>query len=139
MGAIAEEFNNLGETVSQEVVTIPNIVTFLKRAMIVILIIVIALVAWSLHLMESAINEQEFSLMLAGILVAGAAAAMVAVYFLMGSYVGYLNETAQFDGLTLDAMPRESLSWLVELDAAQSSWTEMDSISPSSKAIVKIP
>ncbi|WP_283756461.1 hypothetical protein [Roseofilum casamattae] len=95
--------------------------------MIVILIIVIALVAWSLHLMECAINEQEFSLMLAGILVAGAAAAMVAVYFLMGHYVGYLNETAQLDRLALEAMPRESLSWLVELDTAQSSWTEMDS------------
>lgn len=95
-----------------------GIVTFLKRAMIIILIIVIALVAWSLHLMESAIHTREFSLMLAGVLVAGAAVAMVAVYFLMGHYVGYLSETARLDDRAIEE-PREVLSWLVEFDEAQ--------------------
>ncbi|MBP0010267.1 MULTISPECIES: hypothetical protein [unclassified Roseofilum] len=86
--------------------------------MIIILIIVIALVAWSLHLMESAIHTREFSLMLAGVLVAGAAVAMVAVYFLMGHYFGYLNETARLDNQAIGE-PREVLSWLVEFDEAQ--------------------
>ena len=62
--------------------------------MFIILVIVILLVAWSLHLMEEAVAQQEFSLMLAGFLVAVAAAAMVAVYFLMGHYVGYMQQAA---------------------------------------------
>jgi len=90
--------------------------------MIIILIIVIALVAWSLHLMESAIHTREFSLMLAGVLVAGAAVAMVAVYFLMGHYVGYLSETARFNDQAIEE-PREVLSWLVEFDEAQQTGT----------------
>ena len=49
--------------------------------MFLIIIIVIALVAWALQLMEQAIQGQEFSLMLAGFLVASSAAAMMAVYF----------------------------------------------------------
>ena len=56
-----------------------------------ILIIDVALVAWSLHLMQEAVNHQEFSLMLAGTLVALAAAAMLVVYFLMGNCLAYLT------------------------------------------------
>ena len=52
--------------------------------LIPILILDVALVAWSLHLMQEAMQQQEFSLMLAGTLVAAAAAAMMVVYFLMG-------------------------------------------------------
>lgn len=63
--------------------------------MVAILFIVICLVAWALHLMQQAVESQEFSLMLAGFLVSSAAAAMVAVYFLMGHYVGYMTEMAQ--------------------------------------------
>ncbi len=55
------------------------------------LIFDVALVAWSLHLMQAAINRQEFSLMLAGILVAISAAGVVLVYFLIGGYVGFLH------------------------------------------------
>ncbi len=58
--------------------------------LILILAIVIALVAWSLHLMQEALDRHEFSLMLAGTLVAFSAAALVGVYFLMGNYMGYL-------------------------------------------------
>ncbi len=53
--------------------------------LIPILIFDVALVAWSLHLMEEAFEHREFSLMLAGTLVALAAAAMLVVYFLMGN------------------------------------------------------
>ena len=58
--------------------------------LITILIFDVALVAWSLHLMEKAIENKEFSLMLAGTLVAVAAAAMLVVYFLMGNCMSYL-------------------------------------------------
>jgi hypothetical protein len=58
--------------------------------LIVILIFDVALVAWSLHLMEEAFESREFSLMLAGTLVALSAAAMLVVYFLMGNCMSYL-------------------------------------------------
>lgn len=58
--------------------------------MISILIFDVALVAWSLHLMEEAVYHREFSLMLAGTLVALAAAAMLVVYFLMNNCMNYL-------------------------------------------------
>jgi uncharacterized membrane protein YcjF (UPF0283 family) len=60
-----------------------------------ILIFDVALVAWSLHLMQEAFDQQEFSLMLAGTLVALSAAAMLVVYFLMNSYMGYVTHMAQ--------------------------------------------
>lgn len=59
--------------------------------MFLIFIIIAALVGWALHLMEEAIEHQEFSLMLAGFLVAASAAALVAVYFLMMDYIGYMK------------------------------------------------
>ncbi len=58
--------------------------------LIIILVIVVALVSWSLHLMQEAVEQREFSLMLAGTLVAFSAAALMSVYFLMGNYVGYM-------------------------------------------------
>jgi hypothetical protein len=50
-----------------------------------------ALVAWSLNLMQSAIQRQEFSLMLAGILVAISAAATIVVYWLAIGYYNYFD------------------------------------------------
>jgi hypothetical protein len=61
--------------------------------LLLILAIVVALVAWALRLMEQAVKGQEFSLMLAGFLVASSAAAMMGVYFLMGNYMVYMNQT----------------------------------------------
>ena len=58
--------------------------------LIPILIFDVALVAWSLHLMQEALNRKEFSLMLAGTLVALAAAAMLVVYFLVGNCLSQL-------------------------------------------------
>ncbi|EAW38296.1 MULTISPECIES: hypothetical protein [Lyngbya] len=58
--------------------------------LIPILIIDVALVAWSVHLMQQAARYREFSFVLAGILVAISAAAMILVYFLMGSCVEHL-------------------------------------------------
>ena len=56
-----------------------------------VLIFDVALVAWSLHLMQSAVQYQEFSLMLAGTLVALSAAAIMVSYLMMGSCLGYLG------------------------------------------------
>ena len=55
--------------------------------LIPILIFDVALVAWSLHLMEKAFEHKEFSFMLAGMIVA---LAMLVVYFLMGHCMSYL-------------------------------------------------
>jgi Ca2+/Na+ antiporter len=63
--------------------------------MIFILVIVIGLIALALHLMQEAVHYREFSLMLAGFLVSSTAAAMMAVYFLMSHYVGYMSEMAE--------------------------------------------
>lgn len=63
--------------------------------MVFILVVVVGLVAWALHLMQEAIQRREFSLMLAGFLVSTAAAGMMAVYFLMNHYMGYMSEMAE--------------------------------------------
>ena len=60
--------------------------------LISILILNVALVAWSLHLMQKAFDNREFSLMLAGTLVALAAAAMMVVYFLIHNCMMYLTQ-----------------------------------------------
>jgi Co/Zn/Cd efflux system component len=54
----------------------------------------IALVAWSLSLMQAAVDRQEFSFMLAGILVAFAAAGTLVVYSVIHSYFGFLDALA---------------------------------------------
>lgn len=86
--------------------------------MVFILIIVIGLVAWALHLMQEAIQCREFSLMLAGFLVSSSAAALMAVYFLMGHYVGYMTEMAQRAYLS------EQLSTPLEWAALNDGWVE---------------
>jgi hypothetical protein len=80
--------------------------------MVFILIVVVGLVAWALHLMQEAIQSREFSLMLAGFLVSVAAAAMMAVYFLMGHYVGYMTHaTPQIAAYESISDSSEGLSW----------------------------
>jgi hypothetical protein len=59
--------------------------------LIPILIFDVALVAWSLHLMQEAFQKQEFSLMLAGTLVSLSAAALLVVYFLMNNCLSSLS------------------------------------------------
>ena len=60
---------------------------------LLILIIVTGLVFWALRLMDKAVENQEFSLMLAGFLVASSAAAIVGVYFLMSDYMTFITHT----------------------------------------------
>jgi hypothetical protein len=115
---------------NEEAVTICKILQIVNRRlrMILILVIVIGLVAWALHLMQRAIEDHEFSLMLAGFLVSSAAAAMMAVYFLMGHYVGYMTEMSQRVHLMQDS---PELEWMMPLDAqspSSASWAEVSSL-----------
>ncbi|MEP0959662.1 hypothetical protein [Microcoleus sp. FACHB-1515] len=87
--------------------------------MLFILIIVVALVAWALHLMQEAMHRREFSLMLAGFLVSMAAAAMMAVYFLMGHYVGYLSQVAD-----RAALYNESIQWAAPIETWSTPWAD---------------
>lgn len=87
--------------------------------MIIILVIVIALVGWSLQLMQEAVEQREFSLMLAGTLVASSAAALMTVYFLMGNYMGHVARMSH-DTSAYYSQPYESVTWSLdqeELDA----------------------
>lgn len=89
--------------------------------MIIILVIVIALVAWSLQLMQEAVEQREFSLMLAGTLVASSAAALMTVYFLMGNYMGHVARMSH-DTSAYYSQPYESVTWSLdqeELEDAQ--------------------
>ncbi len=63
--------------------------------LVTILILDVALVAWALHLMQESFHHREFSLMLAGILVGTSAAAMMVVYFLMGTCMTHLTQMSQ--------------------------------------------
>jgi hypothetical protein len=100
-----------------------------------ILVLVIALVAWSLHLMQEAVSRQEFSLMLAGGLVASASAALVGVYFVMGNYMGYVSQ--------VDASPAEmeqvyeSVRHYLDLMEAQPTMVLSDSSSAPPLSLLK--
>jgi uncharacterized membrane protein YcjF (UPF0283 family) len=99
---------------------------------IVLLLFVIALVAWSLHLMEQAVARQEFSLMLAGGLVASASAALVGVYFVAGNYMGYVNQLNKTPAEMEQAY--ESIRWYVdqaELQQASAKFLENSQNSPT--------
>ncbi|WP_421658359.1 hypothetical protein [Leptothermofonsia sp. ETS-13] len=64
--------------------------------------------------MQQAIDRREFSLMLAGTLVAFSAAAMVGVYFLMGNYIGYVTGNSQHSISPLSSV--EAGSWELPLN-----------------------
>lgn len=70
-----------------------NVSSYFLEMLIPILVFDVALVAWSLHLMQQAFNQKEFSLMLAGSLVALSAAAMLVVYFLVENCLTSLAHT----------------------------------------------
>ncbi|HEY9753002.1 MAG TPA: hypothetical protein V6C46_08620 [Coleofasciculaceae cyanobacterium] len=79
--------------------------------LILILAIVVVFVGWALHLMQESVDRREFSLMLAGTLVAFSAAAMMASYFLMGNYLGYVSRVAH---LPVEHLSPDSITWLIE-------------------------
>ncbi|NJM97612.1 MAG: hypothetical protein HC800_11020 [Phormidesmis sp. RL_2_1] len=63
--------------------------------------------------MDRAVENQEFSLMLAGFLVASSAAAMVGVYFLMNDYVSLVSQAGgAFDSYDTALLESEFPTWL---------------------------
>jgi hypothetical protein len=90
--------------------------------LLLILIIVIGLVAWALRLMERAIQGQEFSLMLAGFLVASSAAAMMVVYFLMSNYMLFMTSSPQMSGLDPQQFDRAGSAEMLNQIAEYSNW-----------------
>ena len=86
--------------------------------MVLTLTIVIGLVFWALRLMDRAVENQEFSLMLAGFLVASSAAAMVGVYFLMSDYFMFVNQAnGAFDSYDTVMFESELSTWFDSVDA----------------------
>jgi hypothetical protein len=81
---------------------------------IILLIIVSALTYWSLRLMHKAVEQQEFSFMLAGTLVALAAGGIVTAYGLMLGCVGYLSH------------PLHAISPSATTAYIDSTWVSMD-------------
>ncbi len=76
------------------------------------LTIVISLVVWALRLMDKAVEKQDFSLMLAGFLVASSAAAMVGVYFLMSDYLNLMTQAnSAFDSYDAALIESEFPIW----------------------------
>lgn len=69
------------------------------------LIVATSLVMWALHLMEGAVQRQEFSRMLAGMLVVAAAGGVLTTYFVMSDYIAFLdsaNSIASLDDINFD-------------------------------------
>ena len=85
---------------------------------LLIITIVTGLVFWALRLMDRAVENQEFSLMLAGFLVASSAAAMVGVYFLMSDYMTFITHAGStFDSYDTAIMGGSELPlWLDSVD-----------------------
>ncbi|MEL6221248.1 MAG: hypothetical protein AAFQ57_06770 [Cyanobacteria bacterium J06626_14] len=70
----------------------------------VLIVVITALVAWALRLMRSAVEQREFSLMLAGLLVSSAAAGIIGVYFLMSSCMSYMTTIPVSSGVQVQDM-----------------------------------
>lgn len=77
------------------------------------LTIVVGLVFWALRLMDRAVENQEFSLMLAGFLVASSAAALVCVYCLMSDYFMFVTHASHpFDSYDAAMVGEDLSTWV---------------------------
>lgn len=83
--------------------------------MIWTLLIVAMLGCWALHLMDQAYQRQEFSRMLAGMLVVVAAGGVLTTYFIMSDYITYVLHGDGFDTVEvyrgLMDSPAISMDW----------------------------
>ncbi|GAB4213425.1 MAG: hypothetical protein OHK0012_09530 [Synechococcales cyanobacterium] len=71
--------------------------------LLIVLIIIIALAWWALHLMEQAYRLQQFSRMLAGLLVGLAAGGVMMTYFFMSDYIDFVMHHQASIQLTSEA------------------------------------
>ena len=78
-------------------------------SMLIICVTTIGLVSWALHLMQRAVDDQDFSFMLAGLLVVCAAGALLSVYFLMENYWTFIDQVSTHQATMSFATPNGSL------------------------------
>lgn len=77
------------------------------------LLIVGALGCWALHLMDQAYQRQEFSRMLAGLLVVFAAGGVLTTYFIMSDYITYVLHG---DSFQIQAYQEPSEFYTISMD-----------------------
>ena len=87
------------------------------RAAILVLAVV-AMVAWALQLMQAASDRKEFSLMLAGCMVCSAAVGLAAVMVMSFTSADRVEAQLQAGGVSLDAI---SLPWDASFDSTRRS------------------
>lgn len=85
---------------------------------VVMVLVVVAMVAWALQLMQAAADRKEFSLMLAGCMVCSAAVGLAAVMLMTVTSVDRIEAQLQAGGVSLDAI---SLPWDASSDSARRS------------------
>ena len=81
----------------------------------IFLIFVVILTLLALYFMREAVEQQEFSLMWAGMLMAAAAAGTVGVYLVAGNYTGYMMRS--HDQVAIE-QAYDSIRWYVEAEEA---------------------
>ena len=81
---------------------------------VVLVIAVVAMVAWALQLMQAAADRKEFSLMLAGCMVCSAAVGLAAVMVMSFTSADRVEAQLQAGGVSLDAI---SLPWDASSDS----------------------
>ncbi len=85
---------------------------------VVLVIAVVAMVAWALQLMQAAADRKEFSLMLAGCMVCSAAVGLAAVMVMSFTSADRVEAQLQAGGVSLDAI---SLPWDASFDSTRRS------------------
>ena len=80
----------------------------------VMVLAVVALVAWALQLMQAAADRKEFSLMLAGCMVCSAAVGLATVMVMTFTSVDRIEAQLQAGGVSLDAI---SIPWDASFDS----------------------
>ncbi len=85
---------------------------------VVMVLVVVAMVAWALQLMQAAADRKEFSLMLAGCMVCSAAVGLAAVMLMTVTSVDRIEAQLQAGGVSLDAI---SLPWDASSDSTRRS------------------
>ena len=85
---------------------------------VVMVLVVVAMVAWALQLMQAAADRKEFSLMLAGCMVCSAAVGLAAVMLMTVTSVDRIEAQLQAGGVSLDAI---SLPWDASFDSTRRS------------------
>ena len=87
-------------------------------AVVVMVALVVALVAWALQLMQAANDRREFSLMLAGCMVCSAAVGLAAVMVMSFTSADRVEAQLQAGGVSLDVI---SLPWDASFDSTRRS------------------